>query len=121
MVGYAIGSFVGMLCISTLYGITYKALTAAFSEKITQAWKHRPARFIILVISATQLIIGMILNLISYYMLYKGATFIPVTEYGYTYSGESDITFAWSIFGVAMAILVISDILKAIFVLTFAD
>ena len=121
MVGYAIGSFVGMLCISILYGVIYKALTASLSEKISQAWKHRPARFIILVIMSVQMIIVLGLNLFSYYMLYKGATFVPVSEYGYTSSGGSDISFAWGIFGVAMAISVIADILKGIFILTFAD
>lgn len=121
MVGYAIGSFVGMICIFTLYGVFYKALTASLSEKITQTWKHRPARFIILVITSVQMITVLGLNLFSYYMLYKGATFTPVTEYGYTYAGESDITFAWAIFGVAMAVSVVADILKWIFILTFAD
>ncbi|MDM3222447.1 hypothetical protein OGV71_12005 [Citrobacter sp. Cf088] len=122
MIGYAIGSFFGMLCISTVYGVIYKVSTAALSEKINQAWKHRPARFIILVISAIQLIIGLGLNLTSYYMLYLGATFVPYEgAYGVLYTGDDKIVMAWIFFGVAMGISFIADILKVIFVLTFAD
>jgi len=54
-------------------------------------------------------------------MLYKGATYIPDPEYGFIYGGESDISFAWVIFGAAMAISLAADILKGIIILTFAD
>ncbi|MEC5643588.1 hypothetical protein [Citrobacter koseri] len=121
MVGYAVGSFFVMLFISTTYGLIYKKLTISLTDKIHQAWKHRGARFIILLVSALQAIVGLALYLCSCYMLYQGATYVPDPEYGYIYGGESDISFAWVIFGATIAISVAADILKGILVLTFAD
>ncbi|MDA2940435.1 hypothetical protein [Enterobacter cloacae] len=121
MLGYAIGSFFAMLFISTMYGLGYKKLTRKLSEKIHQAWKHKGARFVILSLSAIQAIAGIALYVCSCYMLYKGATYIPDPEYGFIYGGESDISVAWIIFGIAMAISLAVDILKGIIILTFAD
>jgi hypothetical protein len=122
MIGYALGSFFGMIFISTIYGLIYSKVAKIFSEKITQAWKHRPARFIILVLVAIQAILGILLYLFSIYKLYVGGTFTPYpSDYGYEYTGESDIMLAWGAFALAMGISFISDILKGIFVITFAD
>lgn len=121
MLGYAIGSFFAMLFISTLYGLGYKKLTRTLTEKIHQAWKHKGARFVILLLTAVQAIIGIALYIGSCYMLYKGATYIPDPEYGFMYGGENDISFAWVIFGAAMVTSVAADILKGIIILTFAD
>jgi len=122
MMGYAIGSFFGMLAISTVYAFIYTKIGKALSLKTTQAWTHRPARFIILLIFAIQLIACLIMHIFSWYLLYQGATFEPyTTDYGYTYSGENYISTAWMLFGASMATSFIADILKGIFVLTFAD
>lgn len=122
MIGYALGSFVGMVFLSSIYGLIYKAIANKLSAKIMEAWKHRAARFIILVLAASQGVIGLLLFLLSCYKLYVGGTFTSyTTDYGYQYTGESDIMIAWGAFGLAMAISFIADILKGIFVLTFAD
>ncbi|ELY2490236.1 hypothetical protein SMB51_003944 [Cronobacter sakazakii] len=121
MLSYAIGSFLGMMALSVLYGFINKKITAGLSEKIAQAWKHRPARFIILLITALQVIVGLVLNLSCIYMLYQGATFTPYSSLGYEYTGESYITTAWALFAAAFAITIIADVFKLIFVLTFAD
>lgn len=122
MMGYAIGSFFGMMAISTAYAFVYMKIGKSLSLKTTQAWTHRPARFIILLIFAVQLITCLIMHALSWYMLYQGATFEPYTsDYGYTYSGEYYISTAWMLFGASMATCIIADILKGIFVLTFAD
>lgn len=122
MVGYAIGSFFGMMAISTAYAFIYTMITKALSKKISQAWAHRPARFIILILFAVQGIACLVMHLFSWYLLYLGATYVSHTDtYGYEYTGEDKITTAWLFFGVSMAMSFISDILKGIFVLTFAD
>lgn len=122
MMGYAIGSFFGMMAISTTYAFIYTRIGKALSQKISQAWAHRPARFIILLIFAAQGIFCIGMHLISLYLLYLGATFEPYTgAYGYEYTGEDKISTAWIFFGAAMATCLLADILKGIFVLTFAD
>ncbi|MGK4414849.1 hypothetical protein ACSMDY_12515 [Raoultella ornithinolytica] len=122
MIGYALVSFVGMVLISSSYGLVYMKLAKCFSVKINQAWKHRVARFIVLVISAIQGVSGICLYLGSCYMLYQAATFEPyVGAYGYTYTGQDDLLLAWILFASAMGISLIADIFKAIFILTFAD
>lgn len=122
MMGYAIGSFFGMMMISTAYAFIYTRTGKALSLKITQAWTHRPARFIILLLFAIQIITCLIMHAISWYLLYQGATFEPYTsDYGYSYDGENYISTAWIFFGASMATCLIADILKGIFVLTFAD
>ncbi|HAB1446458.1 TPA_asm: hypothetical protein GBX16_22860 [Salmonella enterica subsp. enterica serovar Mbandaka] len=122
MIGYAIGSLFGMMAISSIYGLIYTKISKALSLKISQAWAHRPARFIILLILAAQVIICLGMNFISWYLLYQGATFVPYASgYGYDYTGADKIVTAWVVFGFAMAISILSDILKGILVLTFAD
>ncbi len=122
MIGYAIGSLVGMIVISLIYGVASGAIVRLMTNKVTQAWTHRPARFIILSIYALQIIAGFTLFIMTCYLLYSGGTYIPRTDaYGYTYSGEGDITTAWAVFGIMMAVSVVADMIKAIFVLTFAD
>lgn len=61
MVGTAIASFFGMLAISTIYGLAHAFIAKSLSEKISQAWAHRSARFMILVIIAIQGISAFIL------------------------------------------------------------
>lgn len=61
MVGTAIASFLGMLAISTIYGLAHAFIAKSLSEKISQAWAHRSARFMILVIIAIQGISAFIL------------------------------------------------------------
>ena len=121
MLGYAVGSFFAMLFISTMYGFGYKKLARTLSEKINQAWKHKGARFVILLLSAIQAIVVIALFICSCYMLYKGATYIPDPEYGFIYGGESDISVAWIIFGLSMGVSLAADIIKGIVILTFAD
>lgn len=122
MIGYTLGSFVGMILLSSIYGLIYKVIANKLSTQIMEAWKHRPARFIILVLAASQGVIGLLLFLVSCYQLYVGGTFTPYPSgYGYLYTGESYIITAWSAFGLAMGISFIADILKGILVLTFAD
>ncbi|EON1598396.1 TPA: hypothetical protein ACYZX3_000379 [Escherichia coli] len=94
----------------------------SLSEKISQAWAHRSARFMILVIIAIQGISAFILYGSSLYLLYQGATFTPYTsDYGTLYDGSEDISMAWIVFGLSMAVSVVADIIKVILVLTFAD
>lgn len=122
MIGYAVGSFFGMMAISMVYAFIYRKLTTLLSLKITQAWAHRPARFIILLVLAAQAIACLGMHAISMYLLYQGATFVPYASgYGYDYTGENQIGTAWVFFGGAMAISILADIFKAILVLTFAD
>lgn len=122
MMGYAIGSFFGMMAISTTYAFIYTRIGKALTQKLSQAWAHRPARFIILLIFAAQGIVCVGMHLISWYLLYLGATFEPYTgSYGFEYTGEDKISTAWIFFGAAMATCLLADILKGIFVLTFAD
>lgn len=91
-------------------------------RKISQAWAHRSARFMILVIIAIQGISAFILYGSSLYLLYQGATFTPYTsDYGTLYDGSEDISMAWIVFGLSMAVSVVADIIKVILVLTFAD
>jgi len=122
MVGTAIASFFGMLAISTIYGLAHAFIAKSLSEKISQAWAHRSARFMILVIMAIQGISAFILYGSSLYLLYQGATFTPYTsDYGTLYDGSEDISMAWIVFGLSMAVSVVADIIKVILVLTFAD
>lgn len=122
MVGTAIASFLGMLAISTIYGLAHAFIAKSLSEKISQAWAHRSARFMILVVIAIQGISAFILYGLSLYLLYQGATFTPYTsDYGTLYDGSEDISMAWIVFGLSMAVSVVADIIKVILVLTFAD
>ena len=111
MVGTAIASFLGMLAISTIYGLAHAFIAKSLS-----------ARFMILVIIAIQWISAFILYGSSLYLLYQGATFTPYTsDYGTLYDGSEDISMAWIVFGLSMAVSVVADIIKVILVLTFAD
>lgn len=122
MIGYAIGSFIGIFLISIVYGFIHFKILKLLSEKIRQAWTHRSARFIILVICAIQAVIGLILYVSSCYMLYSGATYVPyVGAYGILHTGEDSIIYAWGLFGGYLALSVFADIFKAILVFTFAD
>ena len=122
MVGTAIASFFGMLAISTIYGLAHAFIAKSLSEKISQAWAHRSARFMILVIIAIQGISAFILYGSSLYLLYQGATFTPYTsDYGTLYDGSEDISMAWIVFGLSMAVSVVADIIKVILVLTCAN
>ena len=113
MVGTAIASFLGMLAISTIYGLAHAFIAKSLS--------HRSARFMILVIIAIQGISAFILYGSSLYLLYQGATFTPYTsDYGTLYDGSEDISMAWIVFGLSMAVSVVADIIKVILVLTFA-
>lgn len=122
MIGYALGSFAGMFLISTFYGLIHFKILKILSEKIRQAWTHRSARFIILVICAIQAVIGLVLYVSSFYMLYSGATYVPyVGAYGISHTGEDSIVYAWGLFGCSLVLSIFADIFKAILVFTFAD
>lgn len=121
MIGYAIGSFIGMFLISLAYGLASGKMIKVMGNKVTQAWKHRPARFIILSIYVIQIIFGFTLFIASCYLLYSGATYVPDPEYAMYNQGGQDITTAWEVFGVSLAMSVVADMIKGIFVLTFAD
>lgn len=123
MVGTAIASFfwdVGNLDNLRLSACFYCEIS--IRKKISRAWAHRSARFMILVIIAIQGISAFILYGSSLYLLYQGATFTPYTsDYGTLYDGSEDISMAWIVFGLSMAVSVVADIIKVILVLTFAD
>ncbi|HBV9679873.1 hypothetical protein [Klebsiella aerogenes] len=122
MVGYAIASFFGIVAISAAYGMLYKRLARAISEKINQAWKHRIARFIILVVSAIQAISGVVFFIISCYLLFLAATFTPyLSDLSGYQDGSDTLLYAWLAFAISICISLVCDVFKIILVLTFAD
>lgn len=122
MIGYAIASFFGIVAISAAYGVLYQRLARALSEKISQAWRHRIARFIILVISALQAISGVVFFIISCYLLYLAVTFTPYLDSlsGYQ-DGSDNLLYTWVAFAISICISLACDVFKIILVLTFAD
>lgn len=122
MVGYAIASFFGIVAACAAYGMLYQRLAKALAEKINQAWKHRIARFIILVISSLQAISGIVFFIISCYLLYLAATFTPYLSSLSGYQDGSDkLLYAWLAFAISICISLVCDVFKIILVLTFAD